>query len=304
MSLSTDFLFEIFNSDGNMMSFTDITPAYSVNTPEGYGAPNIARSAITQTRILFLNYPASIAETTLAAGETLVQYRQYLKTAGSSQVYDNKTVVVGNFFIPPITGLTVATGDEFLDTGVYVPYIAPASFLPTTNTTSIIFTIPEVGLSSDYDVVPDIVFDLQYEVYGATVAAPFTSVEGMRYIVKGASGTALYTGNTYRIGECFVGDGSSQVTVSGAATIAALQCMSEKTIVTTYNIEDSAYELNITALEKRCGCSCDPQLAISSIYNIIKALQYQTYTNAVSFEKATGLIRLAESKINNLNACF
>lgn len=304
MALSTDFSFGIFATNGNTMVFTDTTPAYSANTTGGYGTPNIARSSITQTRLKIGNYPAIQFQTILSEGETLTQYRQYIKTAGSSHVYDNKTITLGNYFIPPISGLTVIAGDEFTDTGVYVPYITPATFLPTTNTTQLVLSITQVGLSSILTIVPDLVFDLQYEVYGAIVAAPFVSIEGMMYIVKGASGTASLNSNVYRPGEVFIGDGTHSVTVSGAATVASLACMTEKTIVTTYNLETSAYELNITRLVQRCKCNCNSQLEIANIYDIIIALQYQTYTNAVSFQQATDLINIANTKILNMQNCF
>lgn len=302
MLLNTDFTFGIYNTIGSQTVFVDVTPAVGINTPDGYGSPNPARSDISQIRLLISNYPDIIAELVLKASDTLVQYRMYEKIKGTPQVYDNKTISVSNIFIPPISGLVVLAGDEFQDLGTYVKYIPPGTFLPTTNTTQLILSIADMGLNSSNVTVPDVVFNNQYEDYGTILSVPFTTIDGLQYIVVGTSGTATFNGNIYRIGEMFYGDGTVFTTITGAAHIAPLVSSSEKTHVTTYNLEATAYQLNIVALTKQCAKNCP--CSINEVYNLIEALKWQNYTNAVSFSKATDLIQKAQTTIQTLEKCF
>lgn len=297
MSLSVNFTFDIYNSDGNKVVVVDTTPPYSSNETGGYGSPNPTRANISLTRLLIGNYPSMIAEAKKVGGDTLTQYRKYLKTAGSAQVYDNKTISSGDIYIPFLSNLTVISGDEFTDLGVYVPYLSYATFNPSTMDT-LILSIPELGLPSTDETVQDLVWNVQYEVYGLATGIPFTSTEGLQYIVV-SGGTAVQSGNTYRVGEVFVGDATS-VTLNGGATVASLASTTEKTFVTDYNLRLQLYNLQAERLANPCACEQDSQIKIAKLYNLLEFIQYQAYTNLVSYEQCTSLLGIASQQIQEI----
>ena len=295
-NLNVDFTFNIYATDGSTVAVVDTTPDYSAASTGGYGSPNIAKSAITATRLLIGNYTDILAQSGKIAGDSLVQYRQYVKTGGLSQTYDNKTISVGSYFIPYISGLTVASGDTFTDTGVYVSL---QSFLPTQVQDTL--TITNLGLGSDNTVVPDVLWDVQYEVYGLSVSAPFASVAGRKYMVYN-TGTASFASQTYRVGEVIIGDGTHQISVSGGALVSALESSSERTFITTYNLEYGVCQASIKVQTN--NCICDSDMAIAKIYNLLDALYFSQWSNNVSYSKATDIISAATITLNTLNSCI
>jgi hypothetical protein len=301
MALDVNYTYSIYNSEGNKMVFVDITPPYSANETGGYGSPNITRAQVSMVRIQFGNYPSIIGQATKIAGETLVQYRKYLKTSGSAQTYDNKVIESGDIYIPFLTSTTVIAGDVFQDLGYYVPLVPVASFLPTTNTTPYILSIPQVGLAATNETITDLVWSLQYEVYGISTGTTFTSVQGQQYIVV-SGGTAIQSGNIYRVGEVFVGNATS-VTFTSAGRVAPLMSVTEKTFITDYNLRLAIYNLQSERLANPCACQSDSDIQIARLYNLLDFLSYQQYTNAVSFEQATDLLAFGivqVSQIQNL----
>jgi hypothetical protein len=301
MALDVNYSYSIYNSDGDKMVFLDTTPPYSANETGGYGSPNLTRAQVSMVRIQFGNYPSIVGEAQKIAGETLTQYRKYLKTSGSAQTYDNKVIESGDVYIPFLTSTTVIAGDVFQDLGYYVPYVPTSSFLPTTNSTPYILSITQVGLEATNETITDLVWDLQYEVYGIATGTTFTSVQGMQYIVV-SGGTAIQSGNIYRVGEVFVGNATS-VTFTGGATVAALRSTTEKTFVTDYNLRLAVYNLQSERLANPCACKDDSDIQIAKLYNLLDFLSYQQYTNAVSFEQATDLLEfgmIQVSQIKNL----
>ena len=295
MALSANFTFDIYNPTGDRMVFKDITPPYSSNELGGYGSPNITRAQVSMVRVQYGNYVDISNVTIKKSGEVLAQYRKYLKTKGSAQVYDNKTIASGDIFIPFLNNLTVVSGDEFQDLGYYVPF---TSFLPTTNSTELILNVTDIGLSNQFVTVPDYVWNLTYEVYGVASGTPFTSVEGMSYIVV-SGGTAVQSGNTYRVGEVFVGDATS-VTLNGGATVAPLASVTDKSFITLFNTELALYDYMASGIK----CPCDREgYEVSKIYNGLSFLKYQQFTNAVSFEAASDMIQVLGTKINDLKEC-
>jgi hypothetical protein len=255
MALDVNYTYSIYNSDGDKMVFVDTTPPYSANETGGYGSPNITRAQVSMVRIQFGNYPDITAQATKKAGETLVQYRKYLKTSGSAQTYDNKVIESGDVYIPFLTSTTVIAGDIFQDLGYYVPLVPVASFLPTTNTTPYILSIPQVGLAATNQTITDLVWTLLYEVYGVATGTTFTSVQGQQYIVV-SGGTAIQSGNIYRVGEVFVGNATA-VTFTSAATVAPLRSITEKTFITDYNLRLAVYNLQSERLANPCACQSD-----------------------------------------------
>jgi hypothetical protein len=298
MALDVNYTFSIYNSDGDKMVFVDTTPPYSANTTGGYGSPNLTRAQVSMVRIQFGNYPAISGEAQKKAGETLVQYRKYLKTSGSAKTYDSKVINSGDIYIPFLTNTTVQSGDVFQDLGYYVPYVPTSAFLPTTNSTPYILSISQVGLSSSNETITDLVWSLQYEVYGVATGTPFTSVQGMQYIVV-SGGTAVQDGNIYRVGEVFVGDGTS-VTMTGGATVASLSSTTEKTFVTDFNLRLAIYNLQSERLANPCACKDDSDIQIAKLYNLLDFLSYQQYTNAVSFEQATDLLEFGMVQVSQI----
>jgi len=298
MTLDANYTYSIYNSEGNKMVFVDTTPPHSANETGGYGSPNITRAQVSMVRIQFGNYPDIKAETTKKAGETLVQYRKYLKTSGSAQTYDNKVISAGDIYIPFLTNTAVVSGDVFQDLGYYVPYVPTSAYLPTTNSTPYILSLPQVGLSASNETVTDLVWSLQYEVYGVATGATFTSVQGQQYIVV-SGGTAIQSGNTYRVGEVFVGDASS-VTFTSAATVAPLASTTEKTFVTDFNLRLAIYNLQSERLANPCACQEDSDIQIAKLYNLLDFLSYQQYTNAVSFEQATDLLEFGMVQVSQI----
>ena len=301
MALSTLFTFKGYNPENTLVEVIDVTPPYSTNNTGGYGTPNIARNQVRIVRLEIGNYNDISAQKTVESGGTLTLYRKYLKTKGTAQVYDNKTIVSGDIFIPLVSGLTVALEDEFIDLGYYVPYINPSVFLPTNNTTQLFLDTEELGLV-DYAEIPDYIWDVVYEVYGQSIATPFTAEEGVQYIVHG-SGTATFNGNTYRVGEVFVGDGSSSVTAT--ANVSALECATEKVYVTTFNLRAQLYELQIKSLGISGDCGgCNVQEEITKVYTLLDTIDYQVFTNAVSFEACKNLLTEASTRLTTLNNCL
>ncbi len=301
MALDVNYTYSIYNSDGDKMVFVDTTPPYSANETGGYGSPNITRAQVSMVRIQFGNFPDITAQTTKKAGETLVQYRKYLKTSGSAQTYDNKVIESGDIYIPFLTSTTVIAGDIFQDLGYYVPLVPVASFLPTTNTTPYILSIPQVGLAATNQTITDLVWTLLYEVYGVATGTTFTSVQGQQYIVV-SGGTAIQSGNIYRVGEVFVGNATA-VTFTSAATVAPLRSITEKTFVTDYNLRLAIYNLQSERLANPCACQSDSDIQIARLYNLLDFLSYQQYTNAVSFQQATDLLEFGlvqVSQVKNL----
>jgi hypothetical protein len=301
MALDVNYTYSIYNSEGNKMVFVDTTPPYSANETGGYNSPNITRAQVSMVRIQYGNFPDITAQTTKIAGETLVQYRKYLKTTGAAQTYDNKVVESGDVYIPFLTNTTVIAGDVFQDLGYYVPLVPVASFLPTTNTTPYILSIPQIGLAATNETVTDLVWNLLYEVYGVSTGTTFTSVQGQQYIVV-SGGTAIQSGNIYRVGEVFVGNATS-VTFTSAARVAPLMSITEKTFITDYNLRLAVYNLQSERLANPCACQSDSDIQIARLYNLLDFLSYQQYTNAVSFQQATDLLQFGlvqVSQIQNL----
>lgn len=297
MAIDVNYTYSIYNSEGNKMVFVDTTPPYSANETGGYGSPNITRAQVSMVRIQFGNYPDIKAETTKKAGETLVQYRKYLKTSGSAQTYDNKVINAGDIYIPFLTNTAVVSGDVFQDLGYYVPYVPTSAYLPTTNSTPYILSIPQVGLAASNETVTDLVWDLQYEVYGVPNGGNFTSAQGQQYIVT--SGGATQSGNIYRVGEVFIGDGTT-VTISGMGGVASLESITEKTFITDFNLRLAIYNLQSERLANPCACKDDSDIQIAKLYNLLDFLSYQQYTNAVSFEQATDLLEFGMTQVSQI----
>ena len=298
MALSANFTFEIYNPSGDRMVFKDTTAPYSSNELGGYGSPNITRAQVSMVRVQYGNYVDISNVIVKKGGEVLAQYRKYLKTKGSAQVYDNKTIASGDIFIPFLNNLTVVSGDEFQDLGYYVPFIEPTSFLPTTNTTELVLSVTDIGLSNQFVTVPDYVWNLTYEVYGIATPTPFTSVEGMSYIVA-SDGTVTQSGNDYAYGEVFIGNGTA-LTFGDGASVAPLVSVTDKSFITLFNTELALYDYMASGIK----CPCDREgYEVSKIYNGLSFLKYQQYTNAVSFEAASDMIQVLWIRINDLKEC-
>lgn len=233
---------------------------------------------------------------TLVAGDELIQWKQYRKTGGiTPTVYDDKTIAIGDTFIPFIAGLEVLAGDTFETTGFYSAYIAPADYLPTSS-----FNI--LPLSSSYfgytdSIYPSDVYSQQYEVYGVTSPDPLTDVvEDTQYIVYGTTGTAVADGNTYRIGEVFIAQADGSVTFTGDATLKIL-------VASVYNNYTFIWPLEYRYLQLVLATDFAgyPNSTSIEIINILmQALIYANYQQWVSMSWSVTTIDWIEEQLNIL----
>jgi hypothetical protein len=159
-------------------------------------------------------------------------------------------------------------------------------------------SIPQVGLAATNETITDLVWSLQYEVYGISTGTTFTSVQGQQYIVV-SGGTAIQSGNIYRVGEVFVGNATS-VTFTSAGRVAPLMSVTEKTFITDYNLRLAIYNLQSERLANPCACQSDSDIQIARLYNLLDFLSYQQYTNAVSFQQATDLLEFGMVQVSQI----
>jgi len=105
---------------------------------------NITQGDIEAVRLVIGNYSRLNSLTDLNAGDTFVQFTQYMKTVGSSSTINGKSFVVGDIFVPQVANLVVPSGDTWQTTGYYVPQIL-ATWLPTTTEIPLNLNVTELG---------------------------------------------------------------------------------------------------------------------------------------------------------------
>lgn len=286
------------SSDGQTGSFTDITNAVSAANPNGYGSPNLAYSDIKAVRIRIASYTRIAAEETIGVGATLEQYTEYLKISGSAQTYDNKSIGVGNYIVPQVTGLTVASGDEFQVTGNYNPYISPASYLPLSTTPVLLLSSTDMGLGAD-EPIPNDIYPVQYEVYYNEQATPVAAVDEVSYIVT--SGIVAYLGNQYRVGEVFIASGTTNITtVSGTGKVARLGSSSSQDFVLLWPLERDMAALAISAKTQYCDCYDSVMNELLKIKILTDGVKFSANNGLISYSKSNDIIQYCEEKIVQL----
>ena len=289
----------ILDPEGKAAEFTDVTGVYSANNTGGYGSPNIDYADVEMVRLKIGNYPAISAETELKSGAPLVQYYEYLKTTGTPKVYDNKTIGIGDFFIPHVAGLTVQSGDEFVASGLYSAPILPATYLPASSNPILYLNSVQLGQAGTADVINDNLINLNYEVYDSLQIGGTATVDAtyMAY-----SSTATYGGNTYRLGETFTAGAATAIT----GTVVKLASSVSQDFVLTYNIDKSINELVIRAKSSDCQCYDEIIEGVLKCRLLIDGLKWQAKSNTLSWLKGQDILDYCTQKINELtnSSCF
>lgn len=282
---------EILDPYGEIANFTDTTGSYNVNNEGGYNTPNLSYSDIGAVRLLIGNYPELSSASIIGEGATFTQYKQYIKTKGSDKTYDNKTIGVGNYFIPQIADILVQSGDEFEVTGYYNPLITPSRWKPTAAGTPLYLNGNEMGYGTT-GVLPDNILSVTYEVYGVLATSTFTTTSGVKYLV--VSGIVSYKSNQYRQGEVFTATDASSVTlVSGTFGVSPYNSGTVSNFQTIYNLEKSLTELTTSLILNPKPRPREVNYQISSLWASLTTMK-----NAASI----GLVSLGQA-YDNLLAC-
>lgn len=291
MSASIDYSVSVSTIDGESVNFIDTTL--------DYGGSNIDYSDIRIIRFYRGDYTLDISPTTLNSGGIMSQWREYQSGVIVPFIYDNKIVPAAGRFIPFISGVTVQSNSVMSTTGRYSPYIAPATYLPTATKNTLILTPSDFGLTDT--VFPDRVYYGQYEVYIDSVVTT-NVVDGMTYIVYG-TGTCIYAGSTYRVGEVFTASDNGGITLGGGAVLKELGGYKFKYFTITYNIEKSLAHLTVFAL-------ANPHLTTEIMYKIVvmraklDGLKFNDIQNHSSASLSQNTIEDITSELTVLNSQY
>jgi hypothetical protein len=266
MAITLEFQLTLNNLNGQEIAFVDTT--------NNYGGANIGYSDVKAVRFLFQNYLVTSVVETLVVGDTLKQYFEYLKVAGSPTVYNSKTISSGSIYIP-FSDQTVNAGDEWETLGVYSPLIT--SYLPTVNRVPFVLSPADWGISET--VYPDTIYGLQYEIYKDTTPSTLTNVTNeVQYMVVG-SGTCVYNGNTYYEGEVFIAETNGSVSFTGSANLKQLVASRQKYYTFIWELKQRFYSI---VQDKLDSCDCDLLTRMGEIHIDISALDWANDTQRIS----------------------
>ncbi len=268
-----EFTLEINKANGKSLSFLNKT---SIN-------PNVQG-----TRFIFQKNITTIGET-INVGGVLKEYRKYIKTNGSAQVYDGKTIAVGAIFIPR-ADTTVLSGDvfEYLNATAkplgYLPSLTPLTIVPS-------------DLCLDGLIFPNDVYALQYETYVGTTPTTLTNaVEGSQYMVIGL-GTCVYNGNTYYPDEVFIAVDNGAIVLGGSTVLLILSESRNKFFTFNWLLTQYFYQL---VLENVGLCCSVKELLMNKIQSKLLALEWTNYTQEISISKSLETMSWIDDKITNL----
>jgi hypothetical protein len=299
MSLLPTIELNIVDHYGEIANFTDTTGSYAPNNIGGYGAPNLTYAQIGAVRLLIGNYPELSSASVIGEGTTFIQYKQYIKTKGSDKTYDNKTIGVGNYFIPQIANILVQDGDEFEVTGYYNPLITPSRWKPTAAGTPLYLNGNDMGYATT-GVLPDNILSIIYEVYGVLASSTFTTTSGVKYLV--VSGIVSYKSNQYRQGEVFQATDASSVTlVSGTFGVSPYNSGTVSNFQTVYNIEKSLTELTTSLILNPKPRPREVNYQISSLYANLTTMKNAASIGLVSLEQAYDNLLACTQEVAELN---
>lgn len=271
---------------GDTAIFNDITGTTGPNSYGKGGNPTIADVDGIRLKIAYLASQYNIQ--TLNAGSTFTQFTEYICTLGTGTI-DNKGISVGYRFVPQIANLTVPNGMEFQTTGYYVPQIL-ATWLPTATQVALTLSLTQIGQAGS-TLIADSTYTLEYEIYGNSFTGTSEAEYTQRYMVL--SSTATYDGSTYRAGEVFTADDTSDIVASGNVVLLLGAKTTYSTV--TYNMLKSIFDILPTATEAT-------QKAIYAIMVQIKGLEFSCATGNVSYTYARGLLnRLSDEVVYLIN---
>lgn len=277
------------NATGEYLDFKDITGTTSTYA---YGMDgNISYSDVTYARIKTATYFTLSNLATLTSG-SFTQYKEYMNDGTSSVVVDNKTIEVGEFFVPQLAGIAVPANSTWMETGYYV---YPFNYLPTASQVALNISPAQVNETSD--IIEDAIRGCQYEVYYPQQTLPITSVYGNTYAVSG-TGTVSYGGSIYRVGETFMANDISSITVaSGSPRINTLYAVTYQYFATTWNVENALYQVIFNMLEK---ISTSEQNKIVFTKSQLEAIKAVSMTNNVSLSQANDLLYYITDQVTML----
>ncbi len=284
---SLNFDLQIDNFDGQTLFFKDTTTNYGVGS-------NINYSDIKAVRFLASTYDGLQNPSSLKAGDTLNQYQQYIKTSVATSTYDGKSITLGDYFIPFVSGLTVLVGDTFDTTGVTTFF--PPNYLPTNAQNILNIFTSWYGISDS--VFDNTVYGLQYEIYIDTNPDPISAVTANKqYIVTGTVGVVTYNGNTYRIGEVFIASDSGAITFGGDTNVKVLIASVNKYFTFIWPLKTRLFQLIVN---KDCACDMYFNKTYDQIMLDIYGLDNANYANWTSAAHALTIINRVNDKINLL----
>lgn len=287
MAVALNFSHEVDNSTGQYLFFRDITPDYGING-------NINYSDVKAVRMMMTTWSGIQNPTSLSEGDELNQYERYIKTSITTSVYDNKTLTLSSYFIPFIEGITVLSGDTFENTGSYSNYISPSTYLPTISFNVLSIPVSYWGITDKYT-FDNMVYGLQYEIYVDTNPETLTNVTNEKqYIVSGTTGTAVYNGNTYRIGEVFIASDNGSVSFTGDAVVKVLEASVNKYFAIIWDIQN---RIATYVADNSCACE-NPK--VNELYSNIDSLLWSNYSQWESINNAMSTIASMERELTIL----
>ncbi len=141
--------------------------------------------------------------------------------------------------------------------------------------------------------VQDAIRELQYEVYYQQQTPTIAAVSGNTYLVSG-TGSVLYAGSTYYVGEVFTAFNTTNITVvSGSPKVNTLYAATDQYFASLYNINQNLYEVIVNAFSSRYTS----QAEILEIRLMLEAIENMASTNNISLIKAQDLLVYAQDKV-------
>lgn len=192
---------------GQLLQLSDTTGAYSASNTGGYGSPNIAKSAITATRLTFTEY---YAEQAAGGVDSLEPQVEYILTSANTFTLDTAPFVkqeVGSSNTHPTF---ISFVDQTVDADTYTISTTGGRRIDLTNTylptqAYVNITPSEMGYD-DGSIFIDTVMAITYEVYKDFDDGTDDIVAGITYMAgddTDPDGGIEYAGNSYRVGEVF-----------------------------------------------------------------------------------------------------
>jgi len=225
-----------------------------------------------------------LSPATLNSG-AFTQYKEY-QLVGAPCVVDSKIFSTGAYFVPQSAGVLVVS--EWKETGFYV---FPHSWLPTAAEVALDISIAELGETGT--TVQDAIRELQYEVYYQQQTPTIAAISGNTYLVSG-TGSVLYAGSTYYVGEVFTAFNTTNITfVSGSPKVNTLYAATDQYFASLYNINQNLYEVIVNAFSSRYTS----QAEILEIRLMLEAIENMASTNNISLIKAQDLLVYAQDKV-------
>ena len=267
---------------GASLAFKDITGATS-STGYSQGG-NIGYANVTAIRLKTSTYLSMLNPATLNSG-SFTQYKEY-QLIGAACTVNNKSFSAGAYFVPQVAGVAVVS--EWKETGFYV---FPHSWLPTAAEVALDISIAELGETGT--TVQDAIRELQYEVYFTQQTPTIAAINGTTYLVSG-TGSVLYAGSTYLVGEVFTAFNTTNITIaSGSPKVNRLYAATDQYFASLYNINQNLYEVIVNAFSSKYIS----QEEILDVRLMLEAIENMASTNNISLIKAQDLLTYAQDKV-------